>query len=96
MISGVHTSPRSPCSNLVSHVSRHGRLASSRFTGSIPHPKYPCCSWTQRDGATVRVSGKRATGEALVVKLEPCGTATARLVGPDGKPLPTSRHGHPS
>ena len=38
-------------------------------------------------GATVRVSGKRATGEPIVVKLEPCGTASARLVGLDGKPL---------
>ena len=38
-------------------------------------------------GATVRVSGKPGSGEPIVVKLAPCGTATARLVGPDGKPL---------
>ena len=38
-------------------------------------------------GATVHFSGKRAGGEPIVVKLEPCATATARLVGPDGKPL---------
>jgi hypothetical protein len=37
-------------------------------------------------GATVRFSGKSADGEAIV-KLESCGAATARLVGPDGKPL---------
>ncbi len=38
-------------------------------------------------GATVRFSGKPAGGGPIVVKLEPCATATARLVGPDGKPL---------
>ena len=38
-------------------------------------------------GATVRLSGKSAGGEPTVVKLEACATATARLVGPDGKPL---------
>jgi RNA polymerase sigma factor (sigma-70 family) len=38
-------------------------------------------------GATVHFSGKMAGGEPIVVKLQPCGTATARLNGPDGKPL---------
>ena len=38
-------------------------------------------------GATVRFSGKQADGGPIVVKLEPCGTATARVVGPDSKPL---------
>jgi hypothetical protein len=38
-------------------------------------------------GATARVSGKLASGEPITVRLEPCGTATARLVGPDGKPV---------
>ncbi len=36
-------------------------------------------------GATVELSGKQA-GEDLIVRLQPCGQATARFVGPDGKP----------
>jgi beta-lactamase regulating signal transducer with metallopeptidase domain len=38
-------------------------------------------------GATARFSGKPAANESVTVRLEPCGTARARLVGPDGKPL---------
>ena len=38
-------------------------------------------------GATVHISGKSAGGEPIVVKLQPCVAAKARLVGPDGKPL---------
>ena len=36
-------------------------------------------------GATVELSGKQA-GEELTVRLQPCGRAKARFVGPDGKP----------
>ena len=38
-------------------------------------------------GATVRVSGKMATQGPVTVRLEPCGLAMARLVGPDGQPV---------
>ncbi len=38
-------------------------------------------------GATVRFSGKSAAGEPITVRLGPCGTATARLVDPEGKPI---------
>lgn len=38
-------------------------------------------------GATVRVSGKMAAQGLLTVRLEPCGHAMARLVGPDGQPV---------
>ena len=38
-------------------------------------------------GATVHLSGKSATGGPVTVRLEPCGTATARLVDPGGKPV---------
>jgi protocatechuate 3,4-dioxygenase beta subunit len=38
-------------------------------------------------GATARVSGKMASQGPVTVRLEPCGTAMARLVGPDGRPV---------
>ncbi len=38
-------------------------------------------------GATVRFSGKSASGGPATVRLEPCGTAKVRLVDPEGKPL---------
>jgi RNA polymerase sigma factor (sigma-70 family) len=37
-------------------------------------------------GTSVDVSGKQA-GEDLTIRLQPCGRATARFVGPDGKPI---------
>ena len=37
-------------------------------------------------GASVEVSGKQA-GEDLTIRLQPCGQAKARFVGPDGKPV---------
>ena len=37
-------------------------------------------------GATVELSGKQA-GEELTIRLQPCGQAKARFVGPDGKPV---------
>jgi hypothetical protein len=38
-------------------------------------------------GATMYFSGKSASGSPLTVRLEPCVTAKARLVDPDGKPV---------
>jgi beta-lactamase regulating signal transducer with metallopeptidase domain/protocatechuate 3,4-dioxygenase beta subunit len=38
-------------------------------------------------GAAVDISGKSAEKGPLVVRLNPCGTAMARFVDPDGKPL---------
>ena len=37
-------------------------------------------------GAAVELSGRQA-GEEITVRLQPCGRATARLVGTDGKPI---------
>jgi RNA polymerase sigma factor (sigma-70 family) len=37
-------------------------------------------------GATVEISGKPA-GADLTIRLQPCGQARARFVGPDGKPI---------
>ena len=50
-------------------------------------------------GTTVELSGKQA-GEEVTVRLQPCGQAKARFVGPDGKPVarrvfPTSRSSAP-
>jgi hypothetical protein len=44
-------------------------------------------------GATQKISGKSAAGGAVIVRLEPCGTAKARLVNPTGKPLTGFRLG---
>jgi RNA polymerase sigma factor (sigma-70 family) len=38
-------------------------------------------------GATVRLTGKMSAGGPVTVRLEPCGLAMARLVGPDGRPV---------
>ncbi len=38
-------------------------------------------------GATARFSARSASGEPVTVRLEPCGSARARLVDPDGRPL---------
>jgi RNA polymerase sigma factor (sigma-70 family) len=38
-------------------------------------------------GATVRLSGRSAANGPVAVRLEPCGTARCRFVGPDGRPL---------
>jgi RNA polymerase sigma factor (sigma-70 family) len=37
-------------------------------------------------GAAVELAGKQA-GEDLIIRLQPCGQAKARFVGPDGKPV---------
>src|SRR5262249_41198180 len=41
-------------------------------------------------GATVEVSGKQA-GADLTIRLQPCGRARARFVGPDGKGIANHR-----
>jgi hypothetical protein len=58
----------------------HGLGPDSEIPVSFFEPK-------RKLGATVSFSGKSAGHEPLVVKLEPFGTAKARLVGPDGKPV---------
>jgi hypothetical protein len=37
-------------------------------------------------GATVDIAGRQA-GEGLMIRLQPCGRAKMRFVGPDGKPI---------
>ena len=38
-------------------------------------------------GATAQVSGRSAASGPVTVRLEPCGSAMARLIGADGKPV---------
>ncbi len=90
MFSRVYTSPRSPLfqrwlpdyhgTARSGQFQIHGLDPASEVAVSFLEPK-------RKLGATVRVAGKWAGGEPVIVKLEPCGTATARLVGPDTKPL---------
>ena len=69
----------------------HGIARNGRFElhGLDPDSEVPVSFFEPKRklGATVHFSGKSAGGEPIVVKLEPCATATARLVGPGGKPL---------
>jgi RNA polymerase sigma factor (sigma-70 family) len=44
-------------------------------------------------GATARLSGRAGASGPVTVRLEPFGAARARLVDPDGKPVPRSREG---
>ena len=70
---------------------QHGAARNGKFElhGLDPDTEVPVSFLEPKPqlGATVRFSGKPRGGEPVVVKLEPCATATARLVGPDGKPL---------
>ncbi len=70
---------------------RHGNVRNGRFElhGLDPDAEVPVhfLDPQHKLGATARFSGKSAAGEPITVRLEPCGTATARLVNPDGKPL---------
>jgi RNA polymerase sigma factor (sigma-70 family) len=90
MLSRIHLSPRSPLFRMWSG-DYHGTARNGRFelSGLDPNYEVPVSFFDPKRnlGATVRFSGKSAGGEPIVVKLEPCATATARLVGPDGKPL---------
>ena len=90
MLSRMHLSPRGPLLRMWSGE-QHGTARNGQFelrgldpgsdvSVSFLEPKLKL-------GATVRFSGKSSGGEPIVVKLGPCATATARLVGPDGKPV---------
>ena len=90
MLSRIHLRPERPLLRRWSG-DQHGTARNGRFElhGLDPDSEVPVSFLEPKRklGATVRFSGKPAGGEPIVVKLEPCATATARLVGPDGKPL---------
>ncbi len=68
------------------YISAHaGRFEVHGFDSEKPSPVYFLDAEHQW-GAAVEFSGKQAA-EELTVRLEPCGQAKARFVGPDGKPV---------
>jgi RNA polymerase sigma factor (sigma-70 family) len=95
MLSRIHLNPSQPLLRRwrgnYHGIARNGRFelhgldADSEVPVSFFEPK-------RKLGATVRFSGKQAGGAPIVVKLKPCATATARLVGPGGKPLAGYQH----
>jgi hypothetical protein len=67
-------------------IARHGRF---ELHGVDPDAEVPVHFLEARRklGATVQLSGKLEAGEPITVRLEPCGSATARLVDAAGKPV---------
>src|SRR5262249_30146005 len=57
--------------------------------GLGPDPEVPAyfLEADRQWGATARFTAKSAADGPVTIRLEPCGTARARLVGPDAKPL---------
>jgi hypothetical protein len=80
-----------PAAWLYWHLQYHGSVKSGRFEvhGLDPDAEVPVYFLDPRRklGTTAAFSGKSAAGGPVTVRLEPCGTAQARLVGPDGKPI---------
>src|SRR5262249_49618613 len=68
----------------------HGRARDGRFEihGLDPDTETPVYFFepNRKLGATAVFSGK-SDGGPIIVRLEPCGTARARLVDPEGKPV---------
>jgi RNA polymerase sigma factor (sigma-70 family) len=69
----------------------HGNALNGRFElhGLDPDTDVPVYFFqpTRKLGATVQLSGKSAAGGAVTVRLQPCGTAFARLVDASAQPL---------
>ncbi len=69
----------------------HGRVRDGRFElhGLDPDTEVPVYFLDAKHelGTTATFSGKSMAGGAATVRLEPCGTARARLVDPDGNPV---------
>ena len=95
MLSRIHLNPSRPLLRQW-RGDYHGTARNGRFElhGLDPDSEVPVSFFEPKRklGATIRFSGKQAGGEPIVVKLEPCAMATARLVGPGGKPLAGYQH----
>jgi RNA polymerase sigma factor (sigma-70 family) len=97
MISRVFL-PVTPGSLLNWSPGRHGSVKSGRFEvhGLDPVAEVPVYFLDPHHklGATANLSGKSAGGGQVTVRLQPCGTAKARLVDASGKPLAAYRGSH--
>ncbi len=69
----------------------HGNVHNGRFEvhGLDPKTEVPVyfLDPKRKLGAVVKLSGQSAAGGPVTVRLEPCGAARARIVGPGGKPV---------
>ncbi len=69
----------------------HGKLANGRFEigGLDPDAEVPAyfLEPERKLGAVVNLSARSAAGRPVTVRLEPCGSARAWLVDPEGKPV---------
>ena len=69
----------------------HGKVSNGRFEirGLAPDAEVPVyfLEPERKLGAVVNLSVKSAAGGPVTVRLEPCGSARAWLVDPDGKPV---------
>jgi RNA polymerase sigma factor (sigma-70 family) len=89
-LSRIHLNPSQPLLRRW-RGNYHGTARNGRFElhGLDPDSEVPVSFFEPKRklGTTVHISAKRAGAEPFIVRLEPCATATARLVGPHGKPL---------
>ncbi len=69
----------------------HAKLRNGRFEigGLDPDAEVPVCFLEpeRKLGAVVKLSARSAAGGPVTVRLEPCGSARAWLVDPEGKPI---------
>ena len=90
MISLACPSP-SPSAWLLWRAQHHGSVKSGRFEvhGLDPDVEVPVYFLDphRKLGATADFSGKSAAGGPVTIRLQPCGTAQARLVDASGKPV---------
>jgi hypothetical protein len=90
MLSRIHLNPSRPLLRNW-RGDYHGTARNGRFElhGLDPNSEVPVSFLEPKRklGATVHISGKLAGGAPIVVKLERCASAKARLVGPGDKPL---------
>ncbi len=90
MIGRVFVSPTSGTWRFLSDGD-HGRVRDGRFEvhGLDPDAEVPISFFApnERLGATLMLSGKSGSGGPVIVRLEPCGTARARLIDRDKKPV---------
>jgi hypothetical protein len=87
MVSRLQINPASPTwRGTATEIVRGGRFALSGYSPGVPCPIY-FLDPEHQTGATLRVEASSAGQEPLTVRLVPCGTAKARFVDSEGKPI---------